>query len=309
MEQARGNGEAAAEFEISVANYPNRNNLYNLANCYRALGRLDDALLSFEQILSDFDKKLDNKMKKNIGKQIADIKAEAIPLLVATEPSGAEIQVDKNAVLKNPWPKPLLLPKGEHEISVSLKNHQPASQKVTLETGTPAVLSFTLKPDQTASVKPAPSPELIPEQPLKPATSPKESSTEKAPPTGTRAGRSIWTNPIVIVGLAGTVVMAGISAGMWGATFKNMGDRDAHIDAINEIEVGTTGWEAEWERRTLDAADEGDRIKGFNRAAVVTTTITVAFAALLTGGVLLNRTTKEKPIAVTPTAHGVKVLF
>jgi hypothetical protein len=136
---------AAAEYERSVGYYASKNNLYNLANCYRALGRLDEALATFGRILSEFGDKLGEEMKEDIEVQIEEIKALAARLTLSTTPEGASVRVDGRDAGKSPLAEPIHLSPGEHEVEISLDGYETVSKKVTLAAGAEENLSFELE--------------------------------------------------------------------------------------------------------------------------------------------------------------------
>ena len=65
--------EAAKELELSIDLYPSKAGIYNLANCYRALGVNEKALDLFRRLLTEYDEKLSAETRQDIEKQIGEL--------------------------------------------------------------------------------------------------------------------------------------------------------------------------------------------------------------------------------------------
>ena len=113
LQKAEDFEAAVAEYERSVDYYASESNLYNLANCYRALRRTEDANKTFERILKEFGDELEQATREDIETQIKALKAERPKLMISTVPEGASVKVDGEDVGVTPLAEPLILPPGE----------------------------------------------------------------------------------------------------------------------------------------------------------------------------------------------------
>ncbi len=139
-------GSAAKEFESSVALYPTKNGYFNLANCYLALQRYQEALETINKLKIEFYQELDKGWQKEIAKLELKLEKSAVKLAIHVNVDGATIQVDGEPRGESPLEEPLLVGPGEHQIQVFAKLYQDETRTVILEPGgeQPLAVSFTL---------------------------------------------------------------------------------------------------------------------------------------------------------------------
>lgn len=349
--------DAATEFETSADLYPNKNNLFNLATCYRALDRQVEALDILERVKRDFDSKLKPDMRADIDDQIAEIRTILANLSIAVAPDGATVSIDGEDMGVAPLSEPLVLRRGGHVIEVKLDNYETLTRSVTLAGGESSTESFELTElkaqlmvvskqtdaeimlngDPTAktplesplsvekgsyvvavskdgfetmvkNVELAPGEEMSMEFDL--AEIPGASQPETLPaPTEQRVSvvpqedePKRKRSPLLGIGLAGTIIMGGVSAGMWGAAVSNKNEHDDKNDELDPYDYN------DQVANQRDAA--GEDTKKYNRAAVATTAITGGFVVLtIIGAVLKASYKREAERAVSFSPSGLQVRF
>jgi hypothetical protein len=121
---------AAVEFESSVALFPTKMGLFNLANCYKALHRYAEALDVIVRLRSTYQGKLSAEMVREVAEFERSVTALVGRLEVKVEPAGASVMVDGKNVGVSPLPEPLLLAPGDHEVKVEFEGYRPETRKV-----------------------------------------------------------------------------------------------------------------------------------------------------------------------------------
>lgn len=143
---------AVANFEQSTALFPTQNSLFNLANCYQALRRYEDALGTLERLNRDFGKVLKPEIKSAAARQEAEIRSLAARLTVRVVPSDASVTVDGKVVGSGPTRGPVMLVPGEHVIEASQPGYHTRRVTVQLVSGKERLASLELEP--TTSLPP-----------------------------------------------------------------------------------------------------------------------------------------------------------
>ena len=136
---------AAAELELSVKIFTNKNNLYNLANCYRALHRYGEALAFFERVLDEFPKKLGKEMRDDIQAQIKEINDLVARLTIEVNLDGASVELNDKPAGTSPLKAPLIVAPGEYTVTVSLDGHDTVSKALTLTSASEHTVAFELE--------------------------------------------------------------------------------------------------------------------------------------------------------------------
>jgi outer membrane receptor for ferrienterochelin and colicins len=136
---------AAAEFEASVATFPTKTGLFNLANCYKALQRYGDALAVIDRLKRDFASKLKPEIKEAVERQEREIQSLVARLTLETVPADASIKIDGKDVGTGPTLGPLLLGPGEHEIEAARPGHHSQRRSVKLVSGAGQTEKFVLE--------------------------------------------------------------------------------------------------------------------------------------------------------------------
>ncbi len=163
---------ARRDFELALSHYflsyrlvPNQNVLFNIARCYEAMKRFNEAYRYYNDLLA---MPLPEADRKEVASALARIGPKVALLTVVTRPEGADIFVDREDLgSRGRAPQTLALPPGRHLVRVKLEGYEPAEAMVTLSrgrevkqtlelvrivgqvafTGTPAGASVREKPD------------------------------------------------------------------------------------------------------------------------------------------------------------------
>jgi tetratricopeptide (TPR) repeat protein len=300
LQKQNDNIGATEAFEKSIQAYPNKNNLYNLANCYRVVNRPLDALSTFERIKREFSDKLSAEMAADVDTQIKEITDSVVKLVITTVPEGATIAVDEKAVGETPMKEPMVLAAGEHSVTVSKDGYETSLWKSTFSPGTREEKTFTLnRPNVSGPPQPEPTVETAPLVPLEAA----------APMTAATSDKSFHKKMtlLFIGGISGTAVMAGVSAGLWAAAVHQQKEYNQKNDELKSSD------ESEWTRLEEQRDDAKKASEAYNTAAVVTTVVTGALAALTVTAVVLRATKKQetpkKDTEVSIVPGGLEVRF
>jgi hypothetical protein len=143
---------AAVELEQSIALFPTKNGLFNLANCYKALHRYGDALNAYQRLSAEFGAKMDKEMTsvvKDDEKQIRKLVGE---VRVSVSEDGASIVVDGRRAGLSPLSTRLYLGPGEHVIKASLNGYKDAERRTRVVSGSKTTVMLVLEPITAASV-------------------------------------------------------------------------------------------------------------------------------------------------------------
>lgn len=121
---------ALAEYFLSNRLVPNRNVLFNIARCFEALGRFDEAYRYW------FDLSVDPGVPEGDLKEVKLAMAHLVPkvalVAVTTTPPGAELYVDRRDLgSRGRTPQTIAVPPGPHTLLVELPGYRPTQVKVT----------------------------------------------------------------------------------------------------------------------------------------------------------------------------------
>ena len=162
--------EAVEKYKQSQQAFPKRQTLYYWAESHRRLGQIRQS----HGVYARYMEMLPAGQRATFGKKLESLRWKSRCVLsVATLPGGATVKLHGLPRGKTPGdgvPLKLEVPGGQHELSVELAGHQPASRRVTAEFGEPQALSFVLKPEALV-VKPTAAPGSKP-GPAPPASTP-----------------------------------------------------------------------------------------------------------------------------------------
>lgn len=143
---------AIAAYETSLELYPNKNTLFNLANCQRAQHRYADAWSSLKRLQAEFGAVLVEPMSSTARTQLDELENLTAVLTVETEPAGALVEIDAQTLGTTPLAAPARLKIGKHTLLVSLLGYQPTTAVVELTPRQAMTRSFVLAPDPGAQV-------------------------------------------------------------------------------------------------------------------------------------------------------------
>jgi hypothetical protein len=126
---------AALSFEASLEVYPTKTALFNLANCYKALARYDEALAALFRLRRDFAGKLGAEMEAETAAIEKEIRNLVGTLKVEVDRPGAAVLVDGREMGTAPLSKTLLLAPGNYEVTARLAGAEFAVEKVRMLAG------------------------------------------------------------------------------------------------------------------------------------------------------------------------------
>jgi outer membrane receptor for ferrienterochelin and colicin len=135
--------DALAEYFLSYRLVPNRNVLFNIARCYEALDRFNEAYRYYNDLrAADFPP----EDRRQISQALARIRPKVALIHISTEPSGADVFVDREDLgSRGQSPQTLALDPGRHLIRVKREGYRPAEISVTLLRGQEMEQAFRLE--------------------------------------------------------------------------------------------------------------------------------------------------------------------
>lgn len=131
-----GENEAAlAEFHWAYNLKPHFAVLYNIAQCYYAIGRHDKALEYFQRYLDEGEGQITQKRMQEVKKAISHLYELMAEVAVSSTPEGAKVLVDGKLIGTTPFPEPVHVPAGPHTLEVALTGHLPMVEELILTGG------------------------------------------------------------------------------------------------------------------------------------------------------------------------------
>jgi hypothetical protein len=137
---------AAAELEISVKLYPTKNGYFNLANCYKALHKYQEALSAIEQLNSRFEDKMDKTMKKKMEALQSSIQSWVGELTLFVSPAEAMIRLDGKILSSELNGSPILLSPGGYTIEATLDGFEPSIKRISINSQQQQSVEISLSP-------------------------------------------------------------------------------------------------------------------------------------------------------------------
>lgn len=126
---------AADEFESSVALYPTKNGYYNLATCYFALTRYNDAKTAIERLKRTFENKLDSEWKDEIAQFEEKLSDVIVPVGFSINVEKAKIELNERDVTKDAKDGNLTLDPGEHTVTISAPDFETITETIKIRSG------------------------------------------------------------------------------------------------------------------------------------------------------------------------------
>ena len=115
-------GEALAKYFVSYRLAPNRNALFNIARCYEALARFDEAYRYYHDLELQGPGAQD---RQEVARALARLRPRVALVRVTTEPSAAELFVDREDLgPRGRSPQILALAPGAHLLLASKLGQQ-----------------------------------------------------------------------------------------------------------------------------------------------------------------------------------------
>ena len=153
---------------------PHANKQYNIAECYRRLGKTRQSHSHYVRYAAS----LPADQQAVFTEKLRKLRwGTACALSVSSSPAGASVAVDGKLMGITPAggsPLTVTVVGGEHQIELRLAKHRPARRKLTAEFGEPQALNFALKPlplprpmalDVQTSVEPSKKSTLVAREP------------------------------------------------------------------------------------------------------------------------------------------------
>jgi hypothetical protein len=128
--QRRAMDSALAEFLRSRELFPTAGALLNAAVCLRDLGRNDEALEMYSELLDGFRANLSGADHAAVESDVARLSEQTGELVVQSEPTGARVAVDGRDRGAAPSAKPIRVTVGKHAIRVFSEGWAPFEAEV-----------------------------------------------------------------------------------------------------------------------------------------------------------------------------------
>ncbi|MBN1207829.1 MAG: TonB-dependent receptor [Myxococcaceae bacterium] len=140
---AKGNfNEALRSYFTSYRLVPNRNVLFNIARCYEAQNRFNEAYRYYNDLL---DEQPPDDDAAEIRRALERLRSKVALVRVTTSPEGAEVYIDRlDLGSRGRSPLTLALPAGRHKVLVKKEGYRPTEASVHLSRGRSAVQDFEL---------------------------------------------------------------------------------------------------------------------------------------------------------------------
>ncbi len=140
---ARGNyNEALRSYFTSYRLVPNRNVLFNIARCYEAQNRFNEAYRYYNDLSNE---QLPADDAAEIRRSLERLRSKVALVRVITTPAGAEVYIDRADLgSRGRSPQTLALPAGRHKVMVKKEGYRPAEASVYLSRGKAVVQNFDL---------------------------------------------------------------------------------------------------------------------------------------------------------------------
>jgi hypothetical protein len=146
LTEQRAYAEAVEEFNHAYALSPHFAVLFNLGQCYIALGQPVYAVQALERYLSEGGKDVPAKWRNQVEADIARQETLIAAVTFHSDTPGAVIKVDGAEIESSPMPAPVRLGAGVHVFSASAPGYEPWEQKMDLVGKSRQVVEIRLKP-------------------------------------------------------------------------------------------------------------------------------------------------------------------
>lgn len=263
----QGSVEPALEaFQRSRALVASRQNTTNAAICLERLGRYDEALELYEDLLARFANDLPDDDRRALGPVIESLRARVGYLEVRANENGL-VSVDGRGRGRLPLAGALRVLPGEHQLSVLKEGFLPLRRNVSIEAGKTLAVDVTLVPE----------PRVASDAPV----TPRDVPAERAP------AQPNWGLPVLIAGGA-TLVAGGVTWLVSGLRLDDARDRLAeHCVTLEGDEcVESTGPHRDAAQAASDDALTFKRVRaiGIGVTALGAVTAAVGLYGLMTSG-------------------------
>ncbi|HEX5744704.1 MAG TPA: TonB-dependent receptor [Archangium sp.] len=135
--------EALRSYFTSYRLVPNRNVLFNIARCYEALTRYNEAYRYYNDLAQE---RLSNSDEAEVRRALERLRPKVALVRVTTEPPGAEVLVDREDLgIRGLSPQTLALTPGRHKVMVRKEGYRRAEETVYVARGRSATQEFKLE--------------------------------------------------------------------------------------------------------------------------------------------------------------------
>ncbi|MFZ5468878.1 MAG: TonB-dependent receptor domain-containing protein [Myxococcota bacterium] len=134
---------ALSAYFLSHRLVPNRNVLFNIARCYEALLRFDEAYRYYHDLQA---LPLAPDDKREVAAALARLRPKVALLTVTSEPAGADVYIDREDLgSRGRTPQTLAVPAGKHLVLTKLEGFHPAERTVQVARGKETAQRFALR--------------------------------------------------------------------------------------------------------------------------------------------------------------------
>lgn len=217
---------ALTELQRAYDLAPSYKILYNVALVYLQLNDYAGALRNFKKYLDDGGKKIDQKRRAEIDKEIQKLQARVASIELSVNVEGAEVSVDDLDVGETPLDTPLIVNAGKRKISVQKSGYATVTKVVVVAGGDKKQLSLELRTGST------------PAQPAaKGAGTPSSGKPDQPKPKDEPRRKIPWLWWGVTGGLAAGTTVAGVLT--LGAQ-KDLDDKKQHPSGKDTLDDAAT---------------------------------------------------------------------
>ena len=125
--------EALRSYFTSYRLVPNRNVLFNIARCFEALGKFNEAFRYYHDLLSE---NLPSDDAAEVTRSVERLRPKVALVRVTTNPRGADVYVDRQDLgSRGRSPQTLALSPGRHKIMVKRDGYRPAEAVISVARG------------------------------------------------------------------------------------------------------------------------------------------------------------------------------
>ncbi len=135
--------EALRSYFTSYRLVPNRNVLFNIARCYEALTRYNEAYRYYNDLAQQH---LPSADEAEVRRALERLHPKVALVRVTTEPPGAEVLVDREDLgIRGLSPQTLALTPGHHTVMVRKEGYRPQQESISVTRGRSLSQEFTLE--------------------------------------------------------------------------------------------------------------------------------------------------------------------
>ena len=140
---AKGNyTEALRSYFTSYRLVPNRNVLFNIARCYEAQNRFNEAYRYYNDLSNE---SLPDDDAAEVRRSLERLRSKVALVRVITNPAGAEVYIDRADLgSRGRSPQTLALPPGRHKVMVKKEGYRPAEASIYMSRGRALTQDFEL---------------------------------------------------------------------------------------------------------------------------------------------------------------------